>query len=75
MKAPTLLVAAFGCLAPLSSRAVELCWIFDRGMVLQADLPMPVWGQGVPGEQVTVRFSGQSVSTEVADQLRGCRPP
>ncbi len=68
MKASLLFAFVLVCLAPLSVGAVELCWIFDRGMVLQADRPIPVWGQGAPGEQVTVRFAGQSVSTEVDAQ-------
>ena len=29
-------------------------------MVLQRDLPVPVWGEAAPGETVTVAFAGQS---------------
>jgi sialate O-acetylesterase len=47
------------CLALLPLHAVEMCWIFGNNMVLQADRPLPVWGQGQPGEEVTVSFAGQ----------------
>ena len=36
-------------------------------MVLQRDRAVPVWGSAAPGEEVTVRFAGQSVST-VSDE-------
>jgi sialate O-acetylesterase len=44
--------------------AVELCWIFSSGMVLQADRPVPVWGRAVPSEEVTVSFAGQTKSAK-----------
>ncbi len=34
--------------------------IFSDHMVLQRDLPVPVWGLAKPGETVTVTFAGQS---------------
>jgi sialate O-acetylesterase len=68
MKTTLCFAFVLGCLAPLSVGAVELCWIFNRGMVLQADRPVPVWGQGTPGETVTVSFAGQTVSTQVDAQ-------
>jgi sialate O-acetylesterase len=40
--------------------------IFGDHMVLQRDLPVPVWGEATPGESVTVAFAGQS-QTAVAD--------
>lgn len=33
--------------------------LFANGMVLQQQMPVPVWGTADPGEQVTVRFEGQ----------------
>lgn len=33
-------------------------------MVLQRDLPTPVWGSASPGEAVTVSFRGQTLSTQ-----------
>jgi sialate O-acetylesterase len=35
-------------------------------MVLQRDLPVPIWGQAAAGEKITVEFGGQNAST-VAD--------
>jgi len=37
--------------------------LFGDDMVLQRDLPVPVWGSAEPGEKVTVTFGAQSVST------------
>ena len=68
MKLSPLLACVLVCLVPLRAGAVELCWIFNNGMVLQADRPVPVWGQGTPGEQVTVRFADQVVTTQVDAQ-------
>jgi sialate O-acetylesterase len=36
----------------------------DHG-VIQRDLPVPVWGHGVPGTEITVAFGGQSKKTKV----------
>lgn len=55
---PLLLCA---CLATLTSiqAAVQMPSIFTDHMVLQRDLPVPVWGKAEPGEEVTVEFAGQ----------------
>ena len=45
---------------------VRCAKVFGDHMVLQCDLPVPVWGQAAPGESVTVVFAGQS-QTVVAD--------
>lgn len=34
--------------------------IFQSGMVLQREKPVPVWGEAAPGETVTVTIQGQS---------------
>ncbi len=44
-----------------------MCWIFGNRMVLQADRPLPVWGQGNPGEAVTVRFADQEKTAMVGE--------
>ncbi|MDR3182227.1 MAG: 9-O-acetylesterase [Planctomycetaceae bacterium] len=47
----------------LSSQAdVRLPEVFASNMVLQRDLPVPVWGWAEPGEKITVVFEGQTVS-------------
>lgn len=38
--------------------------IFAHHMVLQRDMPVPVWGTADPGEDVTVAIAGQSATTK-----------
>ena len=48
-----------------SARAdVTLPSIFSSSMVLQQELPVPVWGWADPGEKVEVSFGGQSKTAE-----------
>jgi len=42
---------------------VTLPNVIGNNMVLQSDLPVPIWGWAEPGEQVTVSFGGQSKTT------------
>ncbi len=46
---------------------VRLPNFFADNMVLQRDLPCPVWGEAIPGETVTVSFRGQTMSTQADD--------
>ena len=39
---------------------VSIPHIFGSNMVLQRDMPVPVWGVAAPGETVTVTFAGQT---------------
>lgn len=48
--------------APASHAAVKLPSIFTDHMVLQRDMPVPIWGKAAPGEEVTVEFAGQTKS-------------
>ena len=60
-------------LAALSVSAqaeVKLASIFGDSMVLQRDLPVPVWGTAAAGEKVTVTFGDQSKSVEAGDSGR-----
>ena len=50
--------------APASSR-FEVAAIFGDNMVLQAGKPVPVWGWGTPGAEVSVSFAGQTLKTAV----------
>ena len=59
-----LLAGAFQ-LVPL--QAVDMCWIFGNNMILQADRPVPIWGQGTSGEEVVVEFAGQQKKTKVGE--------
>jgi sialate O-acetylesterase len=46
-------------LAPLAAED-RLARIFQDGMVLQREMPVPVWGWAAPGAAVTVAFAGQT---------------
>jgi len=54
------------CVPAESPADVRLPRIFGDHMVLQRDLPIPVWGWADPGEKVSVKLGDDSVST-VAD--------
>ncbi|MGB0596518.1 MAG: serine hydrolase [Rubripirellula sp.] len=57
------LIVPFFALTLASSRThadVTLPAIFSKNMVLQRDLPVPIWGTADPSEEVTVKFAGQS---------------
>lgn len=59
------------CAIALSSTAiaeVKAPSVFDDDMVLQRELPVPVWGTASPGERITVSFAGQELSTTADDQ-------
>lgn len=43
-------------------RSFSVAGLFQNGMVLQRDRPVPVWGRAPPGETVTVEFAGQTLS-------------
>ena len=45
---------------------VSLPRFFGDNMVLQRDMPLPVWGTAAPGEAVTVTLGGQTHSTTAA---------
>ena len=41
--------------------------LFRNHAVLQCDQPVPVWGHGVPGTEITVNFGGQTKTTKVGE--------
>ncbi len=41
---------------------VKLPSVFGDGMILQREMPVPIWGTADPDEKVTVSFAGQNVS-------------
>ena len=49
---------------------VKLASIFSDSMVLQRDLPVPVWGWAEPGEEVTVTLGDQSKMATANDDGR-----
>ncbi len=48
---------------PSLEAEVRCAKIFGDHMVLQRELPVPVWGEAAPGETVTVAFAGQTLDT------------
>jgi sialate O-acetylesterase len=64
---PALVAIAF---VTLSAHALEVASPFTNHLVLQRDLPVPVWGDADPGEQVTVTFRGQNKSAKADDDGR-----
>ncbi len=58
--AVAVLTAAF----PVHAADLKLAAIFGDNMVLQQNLPVPVWGWSAPGAEVTVSFGGQAKSTK-----------
>ena len=40
---------------------------FSDNMVLQRNMPVPVWGRGSAGETITISFAGMSKQTVVSD--------
>ena len=41
---------------------LKLTKIFSDNMILQRDMPVPIWGWADPGEEITVQFNGQKKS-------------
>lgn len=61
----TLVACTFATLT--TQAAVQLPYLFTHHMVLQREMPAPVWGTAEPGEKVTVRFDSQT-HTATADE-------
>jgi len=66
MKTSTFTTAlAVAVAATFSARAdLKLPAIFGDNMVLQQQMPVPVWGWAAPAAKVTVKFSSQSHATQ-----------
>lgn len=58
---PLLLATLLLPLLPASA-AVRLAQVFGDHMVLQREMPVPIWGWAEPGEAVTVSFAGASAA-------------
>ncbi len=50
-------------LTSISAHAVRLPAVINANMVLQRDLPVPIWGWGDAGEKVSISFAGQKKET------------
>ena len=58
---PTLALLTFS--ASLTAD-VKLPNVIGNGMVLQCDMPVPIWGWADAGEEVTVSFAGETKNTK-----------
>lgn len=47
------------------AQELKLPSVFGDHMVLQRDMPVPVWGWGTSGESISVQFGDQSQTTQV----------
>ncbi len=64
-----ILAALFAaCATPPAHANVKLNALFSDHAVLQAGVPVPVWGKADPGEEVTISLAGQSVTTKADAQ-------
>jgi sialate O-acetylesterase len=50
-----------------ASGQVRVPRLVGDGMVLQRDIPIRIWGFGSPGEQVTVKFDGETANAVTDD--------
>lgn len=67
MRVLTGAVACVLVLAAASARAeIKAAPVFGNHMVLQRDMPVPVWGTAAPGEKVVVRFRDQEQTAVAA---------
>jgi len=51
-----------------ASAEVKMPPVFSSEMVLQRELPVPVWGSASPGEDISVSFAGQELDATADDQ-------
>ncbi|MEM7145025.1 MAG: sialate O-acetylesterase [Verrucomicrobiota bacterium] len=64
MRALVLIVVAIGLGSPFGVSALEVAPMFTNGMILQRELPVPVWGSAKAGDKIVVSFGGQEVTTK-----------
>ena len=66
-----LIVLALMALCVNAAQAdVRLAHVFGDNMVLQREMPVPVWGWAEPGEDVTVAIAGQTLQAKAGDDGR-----
>ena len=60
---PSILACAILSLAAQAHAELRVSPMFGDHMVLQREMPVPVWGKADAGDAVTVRFAGQEAQT------------
>ena len=66
----SLCCALITCWVMMATAAVKLPALFANNMVIQRDMPVPVWGWADNGEEVTVGIAGQTLTTKANDDGR-----
>jgi len=61
-----LIALLFAPFAALHAAELKLAALFSDHMVLQRDMPVPIWGWATPGDEVTVALAGQSKAAVTA---------
>jgi sialate O-acetylesterase len=64
------ILAASALLAAPAPTALKLPAFLSAHMVLQRDMPVPIWGLAATGQEVTVEFAGQKKTARADDQGR-----
>lgn len=64
---PLMYLAACAAMTGTATADVQLPAIFGSHMVVQRDVPLPVWGTADPGEQVAVELDGKQAGKATAD--------
>ncbi len=58
------------CCSSTAYSAVKLPAVIGNNMVLQRDVPVPIWGWADKGEEVTVTAAGQTLTAKAGDDGR-----
>ena len=61
-----ILFLALDC-SSVGAKEFKLAAPFTDNMILQRECPVPVWGAGAPGSEVTVEFAGQVKAAKADD--------
>lgn len=62
------IVICFLACTTMAIAEVTVASVFGNDMVLQRELPVPVWGMASPGEKVSVSFGEQIIDTKADSQ-------
>ena len=57
-------ILTIGALLSATHAEVKLPQIFSNGMILQREMPVPIWGTADPGEKIVVSFADQIVTDQ-----------
>ena len=62
-KLTTCVFVLIGLIYFTAKAEVSLPNILTSNMILQRNSPVPIWGRANAGEEITVRFAGQTIKT------------